>query len=290
MVDSCDAIGRQSRFASILRIQISLRLGSLVPFWNQLRGMQKAALYARVSSNAQKQERTIESQVAELKLQCGRRDVPDFTLDLGGLIGGVVGAVAAAFGVVYSLRRTDAYNRLERAEKITRLRAAIVVEARLIGTELYNFNMHNLLKPTNYAPREFYRTQNRIAVAEPTLMRTALSELSSLPRQEAERILFLLNANLHLQRALARARSAPSDAEFETAVTAVHEAFMFLCPQIGLLLELMSPDEIIQLTPPRKMTVVMREISTWPKWWTIAYPQRMSEDQNQVGSTPANHQ
>src|SRR5580704_681456 len=112
----------------------------------------------------------------------------DFTLDFGGLIGGVVGAVAAAFGVVYSLRKTDAYSRHERTEKVSRLRAAIIIEARLIGIELYNLHMLNSMKPVNFSARDFYRTQSMITVAEPILMRASLSELSSLPSKEAERI------------------------------------------------------------------------------------------------------
>ena len=37
--------------------------------WNRFRYMQRAALYARVSTDAQKQEGTIESQIAELRRQ-----------------------------------------------------------------------------------------------------------------------------------------------------------------------------------------------------------------------------
>jgi hypothetical protein len=105
--------------------------------------------------------------------------VPDFAFDLGGLTGGVLGALAAGFGVVYLLRKTEAQNRRERDGKIARLRAAIAV---------------------------------------------------------------------------------------------VHQAFMFQCGQVGLLLEQMSPDELLPLTPPRKLTELLREISAWPRWWTIRYP------------------
>ena len=38
-------------------------------FWNQWTYMKKAVLYARVSSDLQKKERTIESQITELKSQ-----------------------------------------------------------------------------------------------------------------------------------------------------------------------------------------------------------------------------
>jgi hypothetical protein len=198
--------------------------------------------------------------------------VPDFTFDLGGLTGGVLGAIAAAFGVVYSLRKTDTQNRHERDEKIARLRAAIVIEARLIGIDLYNLNFVSVLKPDNFTPREFYRTQQSIAVASPSLMREALGDLSSLPRKEAERILFLLNGDRRLQGALDRARSAPTDEEFQTAIATVHQAFMFQCGQVGLLLEQMSPSEVLPLTPPRRLTELLREISAWPIWWTIRYP------------------
>ena len=51
------------RFASWIRFEF------LPPFWNQLVGMKKAVLYARVSSDMQRQERTIESQIVELKTQ-----------------------------------------------------------------------------------------------------------------------------------------------------------------------------------------------------------------------------
>ena len=51
------------RFASWIRFDF------LSPFWNQLVGMKKAVLYARVSSDMQRQERTIESRIVELKKQ-----------------------------------------------------------------------------------------------------------------------------------------------------------------------------------------------------------------------------
>ena len=41
----------------------------MVVFWNQWKHMKKAVLYARVSSDLQKKERTIESQITELKGQ-----------------------------------------------------------------------------------------------------------------------------------------------------------------------------------------------------------------------------
>jgi hypothetical protein len=47
----------------------SARLDSFAVFWNQWKHMKKAVLYARVSSDLQKKERTIESQIAVLKSQ-----------------------------------------------------------------------------------------------------------------------------------------------------------------------------------------------------------------------------
>jgi len=200
-----------------------------------------------------------------------RAVVPNFSFDLGGLTGGILGAIAAAFGVVYSLHRTDAQNRRERDERITRLRAAIGIEARLIGIDLYNLHILSSLKPViDCTPRTFY-SDGTITVGCPNLMREALGDLGSFPRKEAERILFLLNGDQRLQGALDRARSAATDEEFETAIAAVHQAFMFQCGQVGLLLEHMSPGELAPLTPPRKLTELLREISAWPKWWTIRY-------------------
>jgi site-specific DNA recombinase len=51
------------------RFQRCHRLDSLTPFWNQWIGMTKAVLYARMSSDLQRKERTIESQIAALKRQ-----------------------------------------------------------------------------------------------------------------------------------------------------------------------------------------------------------------------------
>ena len=53
----------------VIRFASWIRFDFLPPFWNQLVGMKKAVLYARVSSDMQRQERTIESQIVELKKQ-----------------------------------------------------------------------------------------------------------------------------------------------------------------------------------------------------------------------------
>jgi predicted site-specific integrase-resolvase len=52
-----------------IRLPPRFRLDSSQPVWNQLIGMKKAVLYARVSSHMQRQERTIESQLSELRKQ-----------------------------------------------------------------------------------------------------------------------------------------------------------------------------------------------------------------------------
>lgn len=145
-----------------------------------------------------------------------------FSFDLGGFLGAVLGAIAAAGGVVYSLRRTSQYDREKERSRISSLRRAIIVETKLSFSNAYYLEVALRFTPDDPAipPFEWWRQITpQIHVDKPAVVEANLDSIGEFEESEIEKILLTLSAMKEFADALSDARSCVSEGEFARTFT-----------------------------------------------------------------------
>jgi hypothetical protein len=117
--------------------------------------------------------------------------------DWGGFLGAVFGAIAAAVGVVYSLRKIYKYDRMKEKLRISALRRAIIVETRLCFSNAYYLEVALRFLPDNPETSPFVwwrKIAPQIYVDKPAVVEANLGSIAAFEETEIEVILLTLSA------------------------------------------------------------------------------------------------